>query len=113
MTDHPSLEKLERLLDETLSDTERQQIDAHVNQCPECQQALARLTDTAEGVDWHLLRAPTAPARDSLDFLDRIKHTPPAAAVTGTIRERRPRDLEGLRNWQESLEQEQEFRILE
>ncbi len=74
-------EQFRRLLAEDLSPPERQTVEAHVDACPHCQEALARLLDgTADdiGLDWRLLQgARPGPAPDGAeDFLRRLqKHT--------------------------------------
>jgi hypothetical protein len=47
MTACPSPQFLEQLLEETLPDHEREEVETHVAVCRECQQRLEVLTDTS------------------------------------------------------------------
>jgi WD40 repeat protein len=49
MADHPPRESLERLLAETLDDSERALVEAHVEHCSDCQNTLHKLTLGAAG----------------------------------------------------------------
>src|SRR5438270_13637168 len=109
MNKHPSPEQLERLLQETLSDTDRQQVAEHVDQCGDCQQVLNRLTDTAADLAPQLRPTPTVPTAP-LDFLDRLKQLPPLTGRSNNTAPAATRGLVGLADWQESLQQHQEFR---
>jgi WD40 repeat protein/serine/threonine protein kinase len=114
MTTHPAPEQLQRLLEEALSDTDRHQVETHVDGCAECQRVLAGLTSTAPGVDWQLLQVPTRPAGDPLPFLERVKQTPPQTGhLVATVPGKSARGVDALREWQDSLPQAQEFVILE
>jgi WD40 repeat protein len=113
MSRHPTSEQLAQLLDETLQDTDRQTVEAHVDRCADCQQALARITSTVPDVDWRTLQTPTVTSPEVVGFLNRLKQTPPSATAAGTLREGGWRDPDRLAEWQQSLAQAQEFVIVE
>jgi tRNA A-37 threonylcarbamoyl transferase component Bud32 len=85
MSDHPSPEKLQELLNGKLDDAERRSIEAHVQVCEPCQQRLNQLTDAAEVVrSPHPDAQPPEPPADPA-FLERLARQPPQT----------PRDLSG------------------
>jgi WD40 repeat protein len=51
MTAHPSVQKLLHFQDDRLGAAESAEVAAHVERCPECQQALDRLTPFGEGAE--------------------------------------------------------------
>src|SRR5262245_61021415 len=73
MTRCPPPELLRRLLADELSGPEAESVEAHVEVCADCQQALEQLTATVD-------RRATAATDDGLNFLRRLGQEPPAAA---------------------------------
>src|SRR5262245_46153111 len=70
----PSPEQLQDLLADRLVGAEAEAIEAHVEACPACQQALERLTggaDTREG------QGPASRSASGGDFLRRLENRPP------------------------------------
>ena len=83
----PTLQQLERLLEEHLGEVEGRIISHHVSTCGDCQAALDRLTrDTVliDGSSSSVREIRTAPAALPADdpratFLERLKQAPPEA----------------------------------
>jgi WD40 repeat protein/serine/threonine protein kinase len=75
----PTLEQLERLLDEQLDEGESRGVSEHVGSCPRCQSALERLTRDSGVIDDRLSLTPRPAARaaEPLDpFLTRLQRSP-------------------------------------
>src|SRR5262249_28874366 len=82
MSPCPSEEQFRRFLDKQLADDQSAAVEAHVETCPACQGALARLSATVPGIDWRLLRAPgpgPVPQSD-IDLVRRLEQPPPGEA---------------------------------
>jgi tRNA A-37 threonylcarbamoyl transferase component Bud32 len=73
----PFAERLPELLSDGTADTEREQLERHLDECADCQQALLDLSGDATVWDsWTgLLRHQEAPAEPSPDFLELCKTT--------------------------------------
>jgi WD40 repeat protein/serine/threonine protein kinase len=86
MSKCPSLEQLERLLEERLHDTEERAISLHVGGCPPCQATLERLAQQVEAEDDLLssLRVSVEPVAagspPAPNFLAVLKRVPPPAS---------------------------------
>jgi WD40 repeat protein len=75
MNSCPSREQLQQLLDERLSQLERETIEAHVEVCTPCQETLGRLSAAGPGIDWRILhrcRRLAVPACDA-DLAHRLE----------------------------------------
>lgn len=82
MQEHPSRQILERLLAETLSDTDRTDVESHLENCSQCQTTLHELTVEDAGGDSSVsLKSPSgsipAPINaESEEFFRRLKRIP-------------------------------------
>jgi anti-sigma factor RsiW len=56
MSPCPSEEQVRRFLDKQLADDQSAAVEAHVEFCPVCRAALARLSGEVPGIDWRVLR---------------------------------------------------------
>src|SRR6266550_2302022 len=76
-----SSEQLELLLLEQLSDSERDIVEAHVEECAACQRLLAQLADDTAGQEGlrRLIGPGTRIEPETDDFLRRLQHAPPWA----------------------------------
>ena len=74
----PSVEDLERLLAEQLSDPECEAVALHVEGCAGCREALARLTESAS----HDPLSPGRLAGTHPAFLDKLAQSPPPELST-------------------------------
>src|SRR5262245_53218074 len=77
MTQCPSSDQLKGLLTDWLSRCEAEDIEAHVETCASCQQALERLTGRADTLK---IQGPTSSAEFGRDFLRRLEQQPPTSA---------------------------------
>ncbi len=76
MTHCPSSEQLQRLLADQLAGSEAEAIEAHVETCAGCQQALEQLTSSP---DAFMGRGPVSCGDSGGDFLRRLERCPPAS----------------------------------
>jgi hypothetical protein len=79
MSHCPSLEELRQLLADELDAARRQAVEAHVETCSACQEALARLSNGGEEAQTPRLPASSStplPASE-VDFIERLKEHPP------------------------------------
>jgi WD40 repeat protein len=75
----PSCEQLQQLLDEQLSEPERETLETHVETCTACQETLARLGAEGPGIDCRVLRRwrpEPVPVGDT-DLARRLEDNPP------------------------------------
>ena len=79
MTACPPLERLEKLLEESLGDPEQAELNQHVGACPDCQRQLELLTDTSASLGPRSVRVRTAAVVDSPmpAFLDALRQAEP------------------------------------
>jgi WD40 repeat protein/serine/threonine protein kinase len=90
-----SEEQLRQLVTGEFSEEVRQAVEEHVETCPECQEALRRLSDDTPGLDWRYLRGPgprSVPESD-VDLVRRL-HTLPWDTVAGPEDAPGPRPVE-------------------
>src|SRR6516162_11421785 len=74
MTPCPSAEQLRDLLAHRLSAAEALPLEEHIQNCPQCQNTLERLTDNGAGPD----KEPASPSSEAdADFLRRLQNLPP------------------------------------
>src|SRR5947199_6949651 len=87
MTACPSTEQLEALLADCLGSAEQDALDAHVSQCPGCQEARHQLTAASflalstlrdREPAYRNVRMNKSDAAPDEDFLDKLKHAWPA-----------------------------------
>jgi WD40 repeat protein/serine/threonine protein kinase len=92
MTPCPPLERLEQLLDETLSDPQQDELNGHVATCLDCQRRLEALTDTSSSLSGPRtvnlrVQADSRPSANAPEggqvvlpaFLDRLRQSRPEA----------------------------------
>jgi WD40 repeat protein len=98
MSPCPSEEQFRRFLDKQLGDDQSAAVEAHVEGCPVCQAALARLSGTVPGIDWRLLRAagPEAVPASDTDLVRRLQQTPPGDPRRDAEEESGPITFPGL-----------------
>src|SRR5260370_18289090 len=90
MNSCPSCEQIQQLLDERLSEPEREAIEMHIETCAACQGTLARLGADAAGLDWRVFRPfRPAPAGTPTDLGPgpTEKPPPPAAFPSTAVRQ--------------------------
>src|SRR5437764_1429314 len=76
MTVCPSDEQLTGLLDDTLRVVEREALARHVEECPSCQEPLARLSALPDAERWRRVGQLAQPSRAEEGMLRRLKRRP-------------------------------------
>src|SRR6267154_698859 len=74
MTRCPSSEQLQRLLADRVAGPEAEAVEAHVETCAGCQQALEQLTRSPDAC---MSRGPVSHSQSGGDFLRRLEQRPP------------------------------------
>jgi hypothetical protein len=79
MSHCPSSQELQMLLAEQLRPARREAVEVHVETCTDCQESLARLCETAEGVllPWFSALSPTPLVASEIAFVERLMENPP------------------------------------
>lgn len=86
----PAFDRLQALIDDQLSSPEVQAVEAHVETCVGCQQALEQLTDSAAN---HKGKGVPSHGESGNDFLRRLEQKPPAGAWVFRENEQETRDI--------------------
>ena len=82
MTLCPSDEMLARLLDDALSEPERDALAEHVEQCASCRQKLARLTDVPDTEAWQRVTHLPPNSEAEEEIVRRLKLAPRSLTST-------------------------------